>query len=259
MLRFARNDTRSLTRKLTQRVSKEIKLKLSDAQLKRYHEDGFLCLPKLIESETVQKLREIYDQFLNHEIDAGEQDGMLGGLTRQIMKPSAHHAYFRDNLAIAKAREIAQQLLESEAINFQFDMLISKPPGNTNQTPWHQDGAYSAMPFAPAGTTLPNSYLQFWVALDDADEANGCMQFIPGAHGGALLEHFVAGGESTDPRRILQTAQVDASQAVACPLRAGGCTVHAITTPHFTGGNFTPDRNRRAYIFNLMKPLEGEK
>lgn len=235
-------------------------MKLSNEQIQQFDRGSFLCLPRLVDDEVVQELRRIYDQFLNREISTGgDDDDMLGGLTRQIMNPNRHHPYLRDNPALDAAREIARQLLESERINFQFDMLISKPPGNTNTTPWHQDGAYTQMPFAPAGTMLPDNYLQFWVALDDVDQSNGCMEFIPGARAQPILEHFVAGEvDPTNPKRILETAQVDVSQAVACPLQAGGCTVHAITTPHFTGGNRTPDRNRRAYIFNLMKPLEGE-
>lgn len=235
-------------------------MKLNPEQIQQFHRDGFMSVDQLIEPATVQKLRDIYDQFLDGKIDAGDQDGMLGGLTRQIMKPSAHHKYFQDNPALSAARGIARQLLDSQTINFQFDMLISKPPGNTNPTPWHQDGAYSEMPFAPAGKVLPNAYLQFWIALDDVDETNGCMQFVPGLHNEPLLEHFIAGTtEPGDPKRILETKQAEAYKAVACPLQAGGCTVHAITTPHFTGGNSTTDRNRRAYIFNLMKPLKGEE
>lgn len=46
----------------------------------------------------------------------------------------------------------------------------------------------------------------------------------------------------------------DLRRAVACPLRAGGATVHDYGTPHFTSGNRTADRPRRAYIFNFSTP-----
>ena len=135
-------------------------------------------------------------------------------------------------------------------------MLIYKEPGQTAATPWHQDFSYSQMPTAPAGAAIPSDQtLQFWLALDDVDEENGCMHFIPGQHRAPLLEHYVAAGEADYSQRLLAIRDpgdaLDLRQAVACPLTAGGATVHNYGTPHFTPGNRTADRPRRAYIFNF--------
>ena len=137
-----------------------------------------------------------------------------------------------------------------------FDMLIYKQPGQIATTPWHQDFSYSEMPFAPAGVMIPSDQtLQFWLALDDVDENNGCMHFIPGQHHEPLLDHYVAAGEADYTQRLLAIRDpedaLDLSKAVACPLKAGGATVHNYGTPHFTSGNRTADRPRRAYIFNF--------
>ena len=137
--------------------------------------------------------------------------------------------------------------------NFFFDMLISKEPGQLNETPWHNDYAYSGVPVAPPGRISALKSVQFWVALDPVDERNGCMQFIPGSHRLPSPEHFVASGTDDDPGRLLATEDVDPTQAVSCPLPPGGCTVHSTGTLHFTGGNATSDRPRRAYIFNFRK------
>ena len=45
------------------------------------------------------------------------------------------------------------------------------------------------------------------------------------------------------------TDDVDPDLATACPVPAGGCTVHTGRTLHFTGGNTTA-QPRRAYIIN---------
>jgi hypothetical protein len=47
---------------------------------------------------------------------------------------------------------------------------------------------------------------------------------------------------------------LDLKSAVACPLRAGGATVHNYGTPHFTPPNRSANRPRRAYIFNFANP-----
>lgn len=225
-------------------------MQLTEEQIKQFQRDGFTCIQRLIEPAVVQELRTLYDRFLRREIDSGTDDRPLGGIIRQVMHPHKHHSYFQDNPALTGGLHIGPQLL-GEEVEFQFDMLISKPPGTTSETPWHQDWAYSEKPFAPAGKPIVNRYLQFWVALDDVDTQNGCIHFIPGRHEGGLLEHYIASGDPSDPSRLLATDEAAASKAIACPLPAGGCTIHTMGTPHFTGGNTTTNRDRRAYIFNL--------
>ena len=111
------------------------------------------------------------------------------------------------------------------------------------------------MPDAKAGSAIPiGDYVQFWLALDDVDEANGCMHFIPGAHRGPLPEHRTVtnGGQQLlairDPQRVL-----DLGRAVACPLQAGGAMIHSYGTSHFTSGNRTSNRPRRAYVFKFAR------
>lgn len=227
-----------------------------------FKRDGFLAIPQLADAKTVAALGEVYDAMLEGEIDVTPTDNPLGMITRQIMMPSAYHEIFRSNPALDAAREIAKELLETDTPLPVFDMLIYKEPGQTATTPWHQDFSYSVMPLAPAGVAIPsNEYVQFWLALDDVDERNGCMHFIPSAHTSPMLEHYIAGGAIDYSQRLLAIREpesaLDLSTAVACPLKAGGATVHNYGTPHFTSGNTTTDRRRRAYIFNFSSRKPG--
>lgn len=226
-----------------------------------FRRDGFLKISRLIDGETVAAIGAIYDAMLAGEIDVSATDNPLGRITRQIMLPSRYHPLFRDNPALDAGRDIARVLLGTDAPRPVFDMLIYKEPGQMATTPWHQDFSYSVMPFAPAGTAIPcDEYVQFWVALDDVDESNGCMHFIPGRHAEPMLEHCIAAGEPDYTQRLLAICRpeevLDLASAVACPLAAGGATVHNYGTPHFTPGNRTTHRPRRAYIFNFSsRPL----
>lgn len=231
----------------------------SDPSLReRFDRDGFLAIDRLLDADGVAELRSAYDQLLSGEIDCSATDHKLGLVTRQIMQPFRYHPVFADNEGLRRGQEVARTLLGMEPQPV-FQMLIYKEPGQLATTPWHQDYAYSQMPAAPAGAEIPaGSYLQFWIALDDVDEENGCMHFMPGEHRAPLHPHYVAGGDPTYSQRLLAIAQpervFDLSRAVACPLRAGGATVHDYGTPHFTPGNRTKDRPRRAYIFNFSNP-----
>ncbi len=225
---------------------------LTPAEIAQFRAQGYIAIPRLIEGDDIELLREAYDCFLRGEIACGRDDRQLGNRIRQILWPSRYHPVFADNTALRKSREIARQLLGIDEPAFRFDMLINKEPGNLSETPWHQDYSYSGEPFTPAGTPIPNRQLQFWVALDDVDESNGCMHFVGRAHTGLLSRHYVAGGEPTDPHRLLaMMAAPDPSLIVACPLRAGDCTIHYEGTPHFTSSNRTLDRQRRAYIYDF--------
>ena len=69
----------------------------------------------------------------------------------------------------------------------------------------------------------------------------------------------MAAGAPDYSQRLLAITEPDSElpldEAVVCPLRAGGATVHSYGTPHFTGGNTSRDRRRRAYIFSFRRPL----
>ncbi|HZL00592.1 MAG TPA: phytanoyl-CoA dioxygenase family protein [Caulobacteraceae bacterium] len=229
---------------------------MDKAAVDAFRRDGFLAIPQLADAATVEAIGAVYDDMLAGAIDVRPTDNPLGGITRQIMIPSAYHPLFRDNPALDAAREIAALLLGVPEPKPVFDMLIYKEPGQTAETPWHQDFSYSRMPHAPAGAEIPaDEVVQFWLALDDVDEENGCMHFVPGAHRSPMLPHFVASGAPDYSQRLLAirdaASAFDLTKAVACPLKAGGATVHNYGTPHFTSGNRTVDRRRRAYIFNF--------
>ena len=227
---------------------------LSDEQVRAWNDDGYLVLDQFLDADTLASLRDAYDEVIDRSV-AAAGDRMLGGITRQVMIPSAAHPAFDRNPAVRDAIRIGRQLFGTEDVRRSFDMLIYKPPGHPHSTPWHQDMAYAKNPTAPAGTHISLESIQLWVALDDADEENGCMHFIPGLHQKPLLEHYVASGDPQDDGRLLAITdpekQLDLSEVVAAPLRAGGCTMHTQGTPHYTPPNRSTDRPRRAYIFNV--------
>lgn len=226
-------------------------------QIDAFEQNGYLAIPNLASAATVELLREAYDALLENAVNAATER-KLGGRIRQIMFPSRCNAIFSNNTAVTKGRAIAAKLLRTQNPNALFDMLIYKEPGQLTETPWHQDFAYTEMPFSPAGSQIPTrSIVQFWLALDDVDVENGCMHFIPRQHKAPLLPHYVAGGAPDDPGRLLAIKtpedHLDLSQAIACPLFSGGATVHEYGTPHFTPGNRSRDRLRRAFIFNFAR------
>ena len=103
---------------------------------------------------------------------------------------------------------------------------------------WHQDNGYWKLD--------PPDAMSLWIALDDVDEANGCMRFVPGSHKAGEVGHMRAG------QYIAQLkADADESLAVPAPMPAGWGLVHHCRTLHNTKPNHTT-RQRRAWVMHMM-------
>jgi hypothetical protein len=225
---------------------------------------GFAIVANLAPPDTVRELGELYDGMLDGSIPCPGTDRHLGGITRQIMMPHAHHHYFLENEVVWRAREVAKLLVRTDDPQMRYSMLIYKAPGHPHETPWHQDMSYAGRPQLTAGTHWPyHAMAQFWVALDDVDETMGCMEFVPFAHLQPMPEHYVSSGDPADVGRLLALRDparvLDLSLAQKCPLPAGSATVHGYSTPHYTGPNRSATRGRRAYIFNFSNPETMER
>ena len=61
---------------------------------------------------------------------------------------------------------------------------FGKPPKIGAITPPHQDGYYFRLD--------PSEALTLWLSLDHADEANGCVRYVPGSHRKGFRPHAVS-------------------------------------------------------------------
>jgi len=130
---------------------------------------------------------------------------------------------------------------------------LCKPAVDGAATPWHQDEAFKDPKY-------DYSEISFWMALQPVNEVNGCMEFIPGSHQVGVLPHR---SPNDDPRihAIECFEGFDHADAVACPLPAGGCTLHTGRTLHGAGPNRS-NAPRYAYvlIFHVPpQPAQGQK
>ena len=53
------------------------------------------------------------------------------------------------------------------------------------------------------------AHLTCWIGLDDANEENGCLHYIPGSHRWGLLEKTGLAGDMDSVRDVLTPAQVE--------------------------------------------------
>lgn len=228
---------------------------LTQDQINHYHEQGYLAIDAITTPEEVQELREVYDRLFEQNAGrdegqqydlAGTDDEGKGQSLPQIIMPSKYAPELAEMKVRKNALALAKQLLGEEAV-FQGEHAILKPAKHGAPTPWHQDEAYWE-------ADLEYNALSVWIPLQDATLEMGCMQFIPGSHKQEIQPHHSI---NHDPRiHGLELDEVDDSTAVACPLPAGGASIHTNRTYHYAGPN-NADTPRRAYI--LMYGIPPKK
>jgi ectoine hydroxylase-related dioxygenase (phytanoyl-CoA dioxygenase family) len=83
----------------------------------------------------------------------------------------------RDVVCSEALGKLAASIMGWNSTRIGQDDVIHKPP-LSSAVGFHQDGAYISDNFLPS----TNNCLTLWIALDDADEENGALQYAPGSH-----------------------------------------------------------------------------
>ncbi|HET7344208.1 MAG TPA: phytanoyl-CoA dioxygenase family protein [Methylomirabilota bacterium] len=202
------------------------------------HREGFIVLEQVTTREDLDRIRQImarlYRRYrglaaVRRAWDLGvAAPGELPEVL-EINQTIALEPELETTLTFRRCQELAAALL-GRAVEYRFDHAIYKPAFNGRETAWHQDEAYTLDP------RLVTAH--FWVPLQDVTIEMGCMQFIPGSHRQRLRSHHRL--HHLRHAHALEADDVDASRAVARPVRAGDMTVHFPRTLHYTGPNLTP-------------------
>ncbi|QBK30735.1 phytanoyl-CoA dioxygenase family protein [Roseitalea porphyridii] len=227
---------------------------LTDEQSRALTEQGFVAVSSFVSGDELDAIRTMFDRLFKEKVgqDEGRQFDLAGGKREgslklpQILEPSDYAPELRDLDVIARASAITQAYFDSDATPVMGEHMIFKPAHVGNVTPWHQDQAYHD----PA---MDERSINFWIALDDTDVENGCMQYVPGSHGNDVLPHHPIGHDPSVHGLEVDEPEALTHTTVACPLQAGGCVMHLPKTLHYAGPNRTA-RQRRAYILIIQAP-----
>jgi ectoine hydroxylase-related dioxygenase (phytanoyl-CoA dioxygenase family) len=230
---------------------------LTEEQIQFYKENGYLRIGQISPPEEVEFLRSVYDRLFEDKVGrhqgaffdavSADEDDEKPPTSPQIIDPVNFAPELKKTIFRANALAIAKQLLGADAYGV-FEHAILKPAGIGAPTPWHQDEAFR-YDYAPGYNEI-----SIWMPLQPVDTRSGCLEFIPGSQRRPVLRHASPGN---DPRihALECIGEFDRSSAVACPLPAGGCTIHHCRTLHHAGANTSPNP-RRAYILAFATPLK---
>ena len=232
-----------------------------------YRQDGFFVRPAAFAADELEELRDAAERSVERVTSAMEEasssyaiDGNVyceaGGTTVQL----EHRAGSRTIRVIEPVHcldERLDRLVDDPRLSEPMRGLVGedrvalftaklnlKRPREGSRFEWHQDSPYWAH-FSDDLDRLPNVL----VALDDADESNGCFRVIRGSHRRGLLPGREGEGRLgplfTDPRAF------DAAEQVPLVVPAGSLVFFSPHTVHGSEPNRS-DAARRALVLTYQ-------
>lgn len=152
----------------------------------------------------------------------------------RLERMNENDGYFNDLIRSERFMSLAQTMLDDTALPQQAE-LFAKAPRIGKVTPPHQDGYYFMLE--------PNHALTCWLALDRADEENGCIRYVRGSHRRGMRPHA-----SSDVFGFSQGitdfgSHDEALEQTAC-VEPGDLIIHHCLTIHRADANPSPHQRR---------------
>jgi ectoine hydroxylase-related dioxygenase (phytanoyl-CoA dioxygenase family) len=202
---------------------------LPAATCERFERDGFCVQPGFLDRGAMARYRDAALAYADQrkKVEKGEVFRQLCQVWRQdeVLRELTFHPQIT----------AAVSQLSRRPMRLYHDQILIKDPHNGQASEFHQDRPYWPL---TEGFTC-----SIWLALSDCPVESGCMSFIPGSHrrtGNALQV-------ITWPRALFEMSpELEWTERVVAPLKAGGITFHQGWAAHRAGPNET-DRPRVAF------------
>jgi len=213
---------------------------ITPAQIRQFHDDGYLMLPGLFSQEEMDLLLSAArnDRALE-ENAVGLTDG-----TGRVSKLSLWYIPRDDIYGLfsrsARIVDTAEQLLGDAVYHYHSKMML-KEPRTGGAWVWHQDYGY----WYEAGYLYPDM-LSCLIAIDRASRENGCLQVLKGSHKIGRIAHKLVGDQTgADLERVEQARKV--CELVYCEMEPGTALFFHSNLLHCSAAN-TSDRSRWSLI-----------
>ncbi len=230
-------------------VSYKVEEQVAAAYKDEFDSAGYTLVRGLFGADEVDQLRDHYMELRHrgaHPNDfAGHQTNNRDPLRRYPRMAQMHRW---DDASLrwmidARLDQVMTALLGRSPYAVQT-MIYFKPPGSRGQA-LHQDNFYLK--------AEPGTCVAAWMALDRVDEANGCLQVVPGSHRWPILCTEKADTKVSFTDVTVPLPEPDA--AVPIEMEPGDVLFFHGALVHGSAPNVTTDRFRRALIGHY---IEGE-
>jgi hypothetical protein len=215
--------------------------RLSEDQVRCYHENGFSTAVPVLAADEVARFRaglETYEADVGHPLAFPQKSKpyLLFDWADEIV----HHPNVLDAV---------EDIIGPNILIYHTTTWI-KEPGQPAYVLWHQDATYFFLE--------PYEHITAWVALSDSTEESGCVRVLPGSHRLGQLPHIDAPDEFNMIKRGQGIEGYDEEEGELLPVMAGELSLHHTHLLHRSGGNNTHDRRIGvgvSYIPTHVRPI----
>jgi len=231
---------------------------LTQQQIARYRETGYLVLPGSLPADLLEALRREADlavagarglEASDARYDLEDSHRPDAPRVRRLKTPFEFWPFFDRLMRSAAVLDVVEPLLGPD-IRIHNSKLNMKSAHFGAAVEWHQDWA-----FYPHTN---DTGLAVGIYLDDVDEDNGPMMAVPGSHRGPVFDHHSSGAFCGG----IDTGRHDVGHARALPMTgpAGTVTLHHVRAVHGSALNRSA-KPRRLLLYSYFAadawPLMG--
>ena len=200
--------------------------RLADAEIARYHRDGFLYPIDVFSPEEARGFRSRLEDF-------ERRDGRPFGKGHNF-KPHLLFPWIDELVRHPAVLDPVEDVIGPDIRLFHFT-IWPKSPGDPAFVSWHQDATYFGLE--------PAAHITAWVALTDVPVESGAVEVVPGSQTRGQLHH----GQFADDANLLSRGQTltvdfDREGSEFMVLKAGQMSLHHTYLIHRSGPNLSGDR-----------------
>jgi ectoine hydroxylase-related dioxygenase (phytanoyl-CoA dioxygenase family) len=220
---------------------------LIDQHKQFFDANGYVVVQNLFGQDEVAQYRDHFMHLRRHGSYPGDTAGVDASSTDPLRRyPRMIHMHRWDDRSLQwmldpRLNACMTALLGREPYAVQT-MLYFKPPGARGQA-LHQDNFYLR--------AQPGTCMAAWMALDRCDEANGCMQIVPGSHTWPIL--CTEKADTTKSFTDVTVPLPDGQRVEPVPMEPGDVLFFNGALVHGSFPNTTTDRFRRALIGHYIE------
>lgn len=207
-----------------------------------FEREGYVLIPGFLDNHEVTEIIQNFERVIA-QVTPGMpnekvffEDETDSSTLKQLIDIHQYDQFFNAVLNKGKFKEFAGFLLEDEVVGKTLE-YFNKPPRIGKPTPPHQDGYYFML--------KPSVAVTMWMALEPADEENGCVRYIKGSHLTGMRPH----GKTKTlgfSQGILDYGPADIDKEIPIQAKPGDLLIHHSLTIHTAGGNNSATRSRKA-------------
>ncbi len=186
------------------------------SQIQKFNEKGYLSNIQIFTKEEISEIRHYFDDLLQETLRSGAS-------SYSISTAHMKHGKVYDIMTHSRLRHLMRDLIGPDVIGWGAHFFC-KMPKDGKAVSWHQDASY--WPLSESKT------LTVWLAVDDSDTENGCMEVIPGSHLKGLIQYRQSQAEENNVLNQTIEPQVEWPAASPICLRAGEISIHSDLLVH---------------------------